>query len=300
MDKVFPETVNYSIQVKFRSLLEMTKPKVVLLILLTALVGMFLAPVVDRSWLRIWLSLVGIGCLAGAGAAFNHILDQEIDKAMCRTHQRPLPQGKVNSLHAVLFAGLLTIFGFTLLYTLINPLTAWLTGASLLGYAFVYTLYLKRATSQNIVIGGLAGATPPLLGWTSMTGSIHPYPLLLVMIIFAWTPPHFWALAVHRVSDYRKASLPMLPVTHGLPFTKQFIFLYTIILAAVCLLPYLVGMSGELYLVTAIVLNTISVKRAWQLKHDDTHQLAMPYFYFSIVYLLILFVALLIDHALLL
>lgn len=228
--------------------LKLTKPKVVALMLITAVVGMSLAPVVDFPWLQAAFGLVGIGLMAGSAAAFNHLIDRRIDARMARTHKRPLPSGDTNPISVAIFATALGVIGFVLLYALVNPLTAWMTFLSLLGYAVVYTMYLKRATPQNIVIAGIAGAMPPLLGWTAVTGELHAHAWLLVMIIFIWTPPHFWALAIHRVEDYRKVDIPMLPVTHGIEYTKTSILLYTILLTLVCILPVLVGMVGSVYL----------------------------------------------------
>lgn len=294
--KVFSPGELASAKAGWRDYYQLTKPKVVALLVLTAWVGMMLAtPGVPNLLLMLNASL-GIGLLAGAAAAFNHVLDQKIDAQMARTCMRPLPKGKVSSLQAVEFALIIAFSGFVLLYFSVNPLTAWLTLLSLLGYALVYTLLLKRATPQNIVIGGLAGAMPPLLGWTSVTGHLHPYALLLVMIIFTWTPPHFWALAIHRREDYAKANIPMLPVTHGIAFTKNAVLLYTCLLFAVCLLPYLVAMSGLIYLAASIYLNGRFIYYAWQLKFSPKPEMAMGCFRFSIVHLLSLFLVLMVDH----
>ena len=231
------------------------KPKVVALLLLTAWVGMLLAPSTQSQPALVLIALLGIGLLSAAAAALNHVLDQNIDAKMARTQRRPLATGRVTSQQALTFALTLALVGFVVLYAWVNALTAWLTLASLFGYAGIYTMFLKRATPQNIVIGGLAGAMPPLLGWTSISGSLSAEPWLLVMIIFAWTPPHFWALAIHRRDDYAKVNMPMLPVTHGIEFTKTANLFYTLILTLVCLMPYLVGMSGVLYLVGSVLLN---------------------------------------------
>ena len=219
----------------WRDYLELTKPKVVALLVLTAWVGMVLATDQWISFGLLFSATVGIGLLSAAAAALNHVVDQRIDAQMARTHSRPVARGRVSSKQAVIFACSLALAGFVLLYFAVNPLTAWLTLLSLFGYAVVYTMFLKRATPQNIVIGGLAGAMPPLLGWAAVTGDIHGHALLLVMIIFAWTPPHFWALAIHRRDDYAKVNMPMLPVTHGIEFTKSVICLYTVLLFLVCL-----------------------------------------------------------------
>ena len=275
---------------------ELTKPKVVLLLLLTALVGMCLASDSWISWQILAAGLTGIGFLSSAAAVVNHVVDRKIDGKMARTSNRPVAKGKVTPQKALIFAAVLTIVGYAILELWVNRLTAGLTLAGLLGYAVVYTMYLKRATPQNIVIGGLAGAIPPLLGWTAVTGEIHPHALLLVLIVFIWTPPHFWALAIHREKDYARAQVPMLPVTHGIEFTKTSILLYTVLLCVVCLLPYLVGMSGLIYLIGSTLLNAGFLYYAWKLKFTSTEQTAMQTFKFSIIHLMILFVVLLVDH----
>ncbi|MBY5994034.1 heme o synthase [Ferrimonas balearica] len=285
-----------SLAFPWRDYLEMTKPKVVALMLVTALVGMALA---SPGWIplpALVFGLTGIGLMAGAAAAINHLVDRRIDTIMARTHNRPLPKGRVAPLQAAVFAAVLALVGFVMLYALVNPLTAWLTFASLIGYAGIYTGFLKRATPQNIVIGGLAGAMPPLLGWTAVTGDFHGHGMLLVIIIFAWTPPHFWALAIHRKADYAKAGLPMLPVTHGVEYTKTHILLYSFLLALACLLPVLVGMSGALYLLGSSVLSAWFLWRAWQLKFQPERYEPIKLFLFSIWQLLALFVLLLVDH----
>jgi len=275
---------------------ELTKPKVVLLLLLTALVGMCLASDSWISWKILIAGLTGIGFLSSAAAVVNHVVDREIDSKMARTFNRPVVKGKVSPQKALVFAALLTVVGYVILELWVNRLTALLTFAGLLGYAVVYTMYLKRATPQNIVIGGLAGAIPPLLGWTAVTGEIHAHALLLVLIVFIWTPPHFWALAIHREKDYAKAKVPMLPVTHGIEFTKTSILLYTVLLCVVCLLPYLVGMSGLIYLAGSTLLNAGFLYYAWKLKFTATEKTAMQTFKFSIIHLMVLFVVLLVDH----
>ncbi len=281
---------------KWRLYLTLTKPKVVALMLLTALVGMCLAVPATLPVQETVLGLAGIGMMAGSAAAFNHLIDQRIDALMMRTQNRPLPSGHMDSNNVFRFALVLGVFGFGVLYTGVNALTAWLTLVSLLGYAAVYTMYLKRATPQNIVIAGLAGAMPPLLGWTAVTDELHANAWLLVMIIFAWTPPHFWALAIHRKEDYAKADIPMLPVTHGVEYTKTSILLYTILLFLVCLLPVLVGMSGLIYLLAATVLGYEFIHHAWKLKYRSFENSAIQTFKFSIIHLMLLFVALLLDH----
>ena len=280
----------------WRSYLALTKPKVVMLMLLTALVGMCLAMPGSLPLQQSVLGVLGIGLMASSAAAFNHLIDRRIDAVMARTHRRPLPQGEMSPMRVAGFATTLGVAGFIILLFTVNPLTAWLTFASLLGYAVVYTMYLKRATPQNIVIAGIAGAMPPLLGWSAVTGELHSHAWLLVMIIFIWTPPHFWALAIHRRDDYAKADIPMLPVTHGIEYTKTSILLYTILLALVCLLPALVGMSGPLYWIGSIVLSAGFIGYAWKLKYQPTEKTAIETFKFSIYHLMLLFVLLLVDH----
>ncbi|MEZ8094785.1 heme o synthase [Photobacterium swingsii] len=275
--------------------LTMTKPKVVAMLLLTALVGMCLAVPGIPPMKAVVLGLLGIGLQSAAAAAFNHVLDRRFDAKMARTYHRPLAKGRVEMHKAVTFAVILMVVGFALLWQL-NALTAWLTMASLVGYALVYTVWLKHATPQNIVIGGLAGAAPPLLGWTAVTGQLDPHALLLVMLVFTWTPPHFWALAIHRRDDYAKAGIPMLPVTHGIAFTKTMVLLYTFMLFAVGVLPWLTGMSGIVYLVGSGLLNVGFIGYAWKLKFADSEGHAWATFKYSIWHLLGLFVVLLGDH----
>ena len=239
-----------------KSYYNLCKPNVVYMMLITALVGMLLAQEELPSLYTIFISLLGIALCSGSAAAINQVIDRNADASMNRTDQRPLPQGDLTPLHATIFATIIGFLGALILYVFVNTLTMYLTIASLIGYAFVYTVYLKRATPQNIVIGGLAGAIP-LLGWTSITNSIDAYALLLVLIIFIWTPPHFWALAIYRKDEYAKESIPMLPVTHGVAFTKLQIVLYTIILYLVSLLPYIVLMSGIIYLFSALILSSL-------------------------------------------
>ncbi|MCH8501660.1 MAG: heme o synthase [Aliidiomarina sp.] len=280
----------------WREYLELTKPRVVALLLLTALVGMALA---TPTWVAADIlipAMLGIGLMASSAAAVNHLVDRHIDAKMARTLRRPLPTGALSPRKVLTFAMIIGTLGYIILELFVNRLTAVLTLASLVGYAVIYTMYLKRATPQNIVIGGLAGAAPPLLGWTAVTGEIHAFPLLLVMIVFTWTPPHFWALAVHRAKDYAKAEIPMLPVTHGIAFTKTCILLYTILLTAVCILPYLVGMSGWLYLIGVNILNVIFLGYAWKLKYRPEKLTAWKMFKFSIWHLMVLFILLLADH----
>ncbi|MEP4890810.1 MAG: heme o synthase [Aliiglaciecola sp.] len=280
----------------WRDYYELTKPKVVMLLLLTALVGMCLATETWVSWQVLIAGLGGIGLLSSSAAVINHVVDRNIDGKMARTFNRPVTKGKISPLRATIFAFVLGVAGFICLELWVNRLTALLTLASLVGYAVVYTMFLKRATPQNIVIGGLAGAAPPLLGWTAVTGEIHSHALLLVLIVFTWTPPHFWALAIHRVKDYAKAEIPMLPVTHGVEFTKTSVLMYTLLLTIVCLLPYLTGMSGVIYLLGSGLLNVGFMYYAWKLKYAATENTAMKTFGFSIVHLMVLFVVLLVDH----
>ncbi len=287
-------TLQYMTQ--WRDYYELTKPRVVMLIVFTAVVGMFLAVPGMPGTVPLLFGTIGIGLAASSAAVINHVLDARIDEKMARTRARPLPQGKLNESQALIFALLLCIASMLLLTILVNRLTAVLTFASLIGYAIVYTVYLKRATPQNIVIGGAAGAAPPVLGWTAVTGEIHSDALLLFLIIFIWTPPHFWALAIARKEDYQNAGIPMLPVTHGNAFTSQYILLYTILLVLITIMPYLSGMSGLIYLATALVLGGIFLHYAWRLRGDETLDLPMQVFRFSINYLMILFAALLIDH----
>ena len=280
-----------------RSYYHLCKPNVVFMMLITSLIGSLLATNGSNfNPLLILISLIGIGLCAASAAAINQVVDQKVDANMSRTSERPIPQGEISSSKAISFAIVIGLIGYAILYRYVNALTAYLTIASLIGYAIIYTVFLKRATPQNIVIGGLAGAAPPLLGWTSITGSIDPNALLLVLIIFAWTPPHFWALAIHRKDEYAKENIPMLPVTHGILFTKLQIILYTIIMLLVSLFPYFVMMSGVFYLFSALVLGSIFLWYAFRLYGDDSNSLAMPTFQYSIYYIFLIFLALLIDH----
>ncbi len=276
--------------------LALCKLKVVSLIVFTAIVGMFMATPAMVPWDVLIYGTIGIGLAACSAAAINHVVDHKIDSIMARTNRRPLPEGKVSLVNAVIFAWFLGTISMGVLAFLVNPLTAGLTALSLIGYGFIYSMYLKRATPQNIVIGGAAGAAPPVLGWTAVTGTLDPNSLLLFLIIFAWTPPHFWALAIYRREEYAKVNIPMLPVTHGVEFTRLHILLYTIILFIVTLLPYLVGMSGMFYLVAAVLLGGGFLYYAIRMQFDHADRLAMQTFSFSIIYLMIMFAALLIDH----
>ncbi len=277
--------------------LTLCKVKVVALIMLTAVVGMFLAvPGLPPIHLVI-LASIGIALASSSAAVFNHVIDQKIDNEMARTHKRPLPDGKISSKTALTFGIVIGVIGIGILAIGVNILTAVLTLLALIGYAVFYTMYLKRATPQNIVIGGAAGAAPPLLGWTAITNSIELGALLLFLIIFIWTPPHFWALAIHRKKEYAKVNIPMLPVTHGHYFTRIQILLYTILLVVITVIPYLVGMSGLIYLVGAMLLGLGFLYFAVQmLRLPEDKQLPMKTFGYSINYLMILFIVLLIDH----
>lgn len=280
----------------WRDFLELTKPRVVALMMLTAVIGMLLARPGVPDWTVFVFGNLGIALLAGAAAVVNHVVDHKIDTVMARTRKRPVATGRVTTVDALVFALTLALAGMLVLVWLVNAVTAWLTLASLVGYAGVYTLFLKRATPQNIVIGGIAGAMPPLLGWTAVTGQVEGHALLLVLIIFAWTPPHFWALAIHRKDEYAKAGIPMLPVTHGNRFTELHILLYTLMLLAVSLLPFVTGMSGGIYLIGALALGLRFLHYAIRLLRGDDRQVALATFKYSITYLMVLFVVLLVDH----
>jgi protoheme IX farnesyltransferase len=280
--------------------LELCKPRVVLLMLLCAAAGMYLATPGLVPLGVLIPTIVGIALVAGSAAAVNHIADAGIDARMARTQNRPVATGRVSSTHGLLFAAATGISGFALLYGWVNPLTAWLNLASWVGYGIVYTLFLKRATPQNIVIGGLFGAAPPLFGWTAVTNSIEPGGLLLVLIIFAWTPPHFWALALDRIEEYRKVDVPMLPVTHGERYTRWHIFFYTVMLFAISLLPFAIGMSGVVYLAGATVLGGGFLYWAVVLLIGRNPRAPIQTFRYSIIYLMVLFLVLLLDHHLLL
>jgi protoheme IX farnesyltransferase len=277
---------------------QLTKPRVVSLIVFCAVIGMFLA-VPAGSWIPLDLLLAataGIALVAGAAAAVNCLVEQKIDAVMARTRARPLPRGELSSLQTLVFAGVVGGAGLWLLYKFVNPLTMWLTLGTFVGYAVLYTVILKPLTPQNIVIGGASGAMPPVLGWAAVTGQVTPEALLLFLIIFAWTPPHFWALALYRAEEYARAGLPMLPVTHGRKFTQLHVLLYTLILAAASVMPFVYGMSGWLYLAAAVVLGAIFIAYAVRIYVDYSDALARRTFRYSIVYLAALFAALLVDH----
>jgi protoheme IX farnesyltransferase len=280
----------------WRDFYEMCKPRVVMLMILTSLVGMFLAVPGMVPLDVLILGNLGIALVAGSGAVVNHLIDRKIDIIMKRTHNRPVAQGRVEPKQAALFAIVIGVAGMAILLLWVNPLSAWLTLASFVGYAFIYTGYLKHATPQNIVIGGLSGAMPPLLGWSAVTGTIDGGALILVLIIFAWTPPHFWALAIHRKDEYAKSGVPMLPVTHGEHVTKVHIIVYTLMLVVVSVFPFFSGMSGLLYLVSALALGAGFIGWSGLLMFKPKPSTPMDTFRYSILYLALLFIALVVDH----
>ena len=281
----------------WRDYYELTKPRVVMLIVFTAIVGMFVSVPGWPGAAPLIAGTLGIGLAASSAAVFNHVLDARIDIQMMRTQGRPLPQGKLTEQSALTFASALCVISMIILWFVVNPLTAILTFFSLIGYAVIYTAWLKRATPQNIVIGGAAGAAPPVLGWTAVTNEIHAGALLMFLIVFVWTPPHFWALAIARKDEYAKVDIPMLPVTHGEAYTRLSILLYTILLLVVTIMPYLIGMSGLLYLAAALVLGAWFLYYAIRMyREPEADELPMQTFKFSISYLGYLFAALLIDH----
>tara|TARA_B110000196_G_scaffold450_1_gene400 strand:- start:1137 stop:2045 length:909 start_codon:yes stop_codon:yes gene_type:complete len=290
------QSISQTNQAHWHDYYELTKPRVVVLIVFCGIVGMFLATPALPSLNVLFFGALGIGLSASSAAVINHVLDAQIDEKMSRTKNRPLPQGKISQKKALVFSFILCVISMLMLLFRINLLTTILTFFSLIGYAVIYTVYLKRATPQNIVIGGAAGAAPPVLGWTAVTGEVHSDALILFLIIFLWTPPHFWALAIARKDDYEKANIPMLPVTHGNAFTRLFILNYTILLVGITILPYQTGMSGLIYLVAAIISGAAFLWYAIKLKKDNDIELPMRVFRFSIHYLTILFTALLIDH----
>ncbi len=280
----------------------LTKPRVIQLIVFCALIGMVLAVPGTPTWPQVGLAALacaGIYLVAGAAAAFNCIVEKGIDAKMKRTAWRPTARGELSDTQTLIFSAALGLAGSVILYVWVNPLTMWLTFATFVGYAVVYTVILKPLTPQNIVIGGASGAMPPVLGWAAIRGDVGHEAIILFLIIFLWTPPHFWALALYRVEDYRTSGLPMLPVTHGSEFTRLQILLYTLILAAACLLPFVVGMSSWLYLVVAVVLSVGFCWYAWRLRRNYSDQLARETFRFSLIHLSVLFAALLLDHYLL-
>jgi heme o synthase len=289
----------YGTKASLNSFYALCKPRVTALIVFTAIIGMFLATP-DMVPLQILIAgTIGIAMASGAAAAFNHLVEQKIDAKMARTRGRPLPTGQINSKQTFIFATVVALIGLTILYIFVNPLTMWLTFATFVGYAVIYTIFLKPATPLNIVIGGLSGAMPPALGWAAVTGTVSAEAWILVLIIFAWTPPHFWALALYRREEYAKSGLPMLPVTHGEMYTRLHILLYTFILVAVTLIPFALRMSGMIYLVSVILLNSVFVAYTIKLYRQYSDALAKTTFKYSILYLMLLFLALVVDHYLL-
>jgi protoheme IX farnesyltransferase len=294
--RIAPMTTLAFAENRLRQFLALTKPRVVSLIVFTAVIGMFLAVPGLPPVNAVVFGTIGIALVAGAAAAINCLVERKIDAVMARTRARPLPRGEITSLQTLAFAGAVGATGLVILYAKVNALTMWLTLATFVGYAIVYTVLLKPATPQNIVIGGASGAMPPVLGWTAVSDQVAPEALLLFLIIFAWTPPHFWSLALYRAKEYAKAGLPMLPVTHGPEYTRLQILLYTAVLLAVTLLPYAIRMSGVLYLVTAIALGVVFLGYAVALIARYSDDLARRTFRYSILYLAALFSALLLDH----
>jgi len=281
---------------RMRQFYALTKPRVTMLAVFCAVIGMFLATPGMVPWRVLFAGTAGIALLAGAAFAINCLIEREIDAKMARTRARPLPRGELTALQTIVFAGVIGGIGMLLLYRYVNALTMWLTFGTFVGYAIIYTILLKPATPQNIVIGGISGAMPPLLGWTAVTGEVAPEALLLVLIIYAWTPPHFWALALYRTEDFTRAGLPMLPVTHGQKFTRLHVLLYTLILIASTLLPFAYGMSGLLYLLVVLALDGIFLYYAVRIYTAYSDRLAQQTFRYSVVYLAGLFTALLLDH----
>jgi len=287
----------YDVVRRLRQFSVLTKPRVNSLIVFCAIIGMFLAvPEGLPAAGVVFAATLGIACVAGAAAAMNCLIEQQIDARMARTRARPTARGELSTSETLVFAGVLGAIGLWLLYALVNPLTMWLTFATFVGYAVIYTIFLKPRTPQNIVIGGASGAMPPVLGWAAVTGEVSADALLLFLIIFAWTPPHFWALALYRTADYARAGLPMLPVTHGSKYTRLSVLLYTFILFGVTLLPFATRMSGFIYLAAAVVLGGIFLRYAWRLYVNYSDKLSQQTFRYSIVYLSLLFAALLVDH----
>jgi heme o synthase len=292
-------TVSVALPSTWRQFHALTKPRVIQLIVFCALIGMVLAVPGVPTWAQVQtaaLACLGIWLVAGAAAAFNCVVEQQIDAKMKRTAWRPTAKGQLSNLQTLSFSALLCAAGSLILYVWVNPLTMWLTFATFVGYAVVYTVILKPLTPQNIVIGGASGAMPPVLGWTAMTDVVAPEALILFLIIFLWTPPHFWALALYRVEDYRKSGLPMLPVTHGSEFTRLQILLYTLVLFAACLMPFMMRMAGWFYLVSAVLLSIGFTGYAWALWRNYSDALARKTFRFSLIHLSLLFAALLVDH----
>jgi protoheme IX farnesyltransferase len=291
-----PPIADTSLPSRLRQFYALTKPRVVQLIVFCAVIGMLLAVPGLPDWRLALAATIGIWLVSAAAAAFNCLVEQRIDARMDRTAWRPTARGQLTNTQTLTFSALLCAAGSILLYVAVNPLTMWLTLATFIGYAVIYTVVLKPMTPQNIVIGGASGAMPPVLGWAAMRGEVGSEALIMCLIIFLWTPPHFWALALYRVEDYRKSGLPMLPVTHGSEFTRLQVFLYTLVLFAGTLLPFVSGMSGWLYLAAAVLLNAVFIGYAWKLWREYSDQLARKTFRYSILYLSLLFAALLVDH----
>ncbi|OGT79903.1 MAG: protoheme IX farnesyltransferase [Gammaproteobacteria bacterium RIFCSPLOWO2_02_FULL_61_13] len=297
MENAVPDSVlSVNPLARWRDYLALCKPTIVALIVFTAVVGMFLSTPGMVPWDALLFGTLGIGLAAASAAAVNHIVDQHIDSIMSRTRSRPLPRGNLSPAAATRFAFTLGLLSMLILVFFVNVLTAVLTLVSLIGYGFIYSMYLKRATPQNIVIGGAAGAAPPVLGWVAVTNQLDPVALLLFLIIFAWTPPHFWALAIYRRKDYANAEIPMLPVTHGVEFTRLHILLYTVVLFIVTMLPYVMYMSGPMYLCGAVALGGGFLYYAIRMQRDHSDRLALAAFNYSIIYLMALFAFLLVDH----
>ena len=276
--------------------IEISKPRVVLLMIFTSLIGMLLANPLNINFLLLIIANVGIALMAFSAGAINQLVDQKVDRIMERTKKRPLPSGELKEINVIVYSIVIGFIGFVTLFFYVNQLTAYLTFASLVGYAFIYTMYLKRATPQNIVIGGAAGATPPLLGWTSITNQVDSFPLILFLIIFLWTPPHFWALAIYKCDEYKKANIPMLPITHGCDFTRLHILLYSILLFCITLFPYLLGLSNIFYLIGVIIIGFKFVYESFILFIKKSDDKAIYLFKYSITYLAMLFAFLIIDH----
>jgi heme o synthase len=289
----------FGTKAELSSFFALCKPRVTALIVFTAIIGMFLATPGMVPLHILIPATIGIAMASGAAAAFNHLVEQKIDAKMARTRGRPLPTGQINSKQTFIFATVVALVGLSILYFLVNPLTMWLTFATFIGYAVIYTIFLKPATPLNIVIGGLSGAMPPALGWAAVTGAVSAEAWILVLIIFAWTPPHFWALALYRREEYAKSGLPMLPVTHGEMYTRLHILLYTIILVAVTLIPFAMRMSGMIYLVSVLLLDIVFMMYAIKLYRHYSDALSKTTFKYSILYLMLLFFALVVDHYLL-
>ena len=296
--KLNVNTVNHlqAFAASFKNFYALCKPRVTMLIVFTAIIGMFLATPGMVPWPLLLATTVGIAFASGAAAAFNCLIEHKIDAVMARTRGRPLPTGQVSHTETMVFATLLGGSGLLILYLFVNPLTMWLTFATFVGYAVIYTVFLKPATPMNIVIGGASGAMPPILGWAAVNNAVSPESLIMFLIIFAWTPPHFWALALYRREEYAKVGMPMLPVTHGEAFTLLHILLYTVILVVVSVMPYGLGMSGLIYLVSAILLNAVFLWYVIGLYRKYSDDLAKATFKYSILYLTLIFAALLVDH----